>query len=77
MSLIDGLTKREREVLAWLHQGLSNKEIALAMGISHRTVQKHLQRIYKYFCLQSRAELVGLKSMEERAQGSGVCQPEN
>jgi hypothetical protein len=30
----------------WLQQGMSNKEIALALDVSPRTVQKHLQRIY-------------------------------
>lgn len=67
MSLRDGLTKREQEVLDWLHQGLSNKEIALAMAISPRTVQKHLQRIYQWFGFQTRAELVGVKSIEKKA----------
>lgn len=58
------LTKREREVLAWVHQGLSNKEIALAMGISPRTVQKHLQRIYHWLGVQSRAEAMAWKARE-------------
>lgn len=54
----DGLTKREGEVLSWLQEGLSNKEIALAMGISHRTVQKHLQRIYRRTDVETRTELL-------------------
>ena len=29
----DGLTKREQAVLSWLENGLSNKEIAIALGI--------------------------------------------
>jgi DNA-binding CsgD family transcriptional regulator len=67
VSLRDGLTKREQEVLAWLHQGMSNKEIALAMAISPRTVQKHLQRIYQWVGVQTRAGLVGVKSIEKKA----------
>lgn len=54
----DGLSQRETTVLDWLRQGLSNKEIAMAMGISHRTVQKHLQRIYQRLGVQTRAEAI-------------------
>ena len=54
----DGLSQRETTVLDWLRQGLSNKEIALAMGISPRTVQKHLQRIYHHLGVQTRAEAI-------------------
>lgn len=40
------LTERERSVLDRLAEGRSNKDIAHRLGISARTVQKHLQRIY-------------------------------
>jgi len=54
----NGLSTRESEVLSWLQEGLSNKEIALALGISHRTVQKHLQRVYRHAEVKTRAELL-------------------
>ena len=54
----DGLSKRERTVLAQLQQGMSNKEISLALGISPRTVQKHLQRIYYHLGVQTRVEAI-------------------
>jgi len=54
----DGLTKREQAVLSWLENGLSNKEIAFALGISPRTVQKHLQRIYQHLGVQTRVEAI-------------------
>jgi len=54
----DGLTKRESEVLSWLQQGMSNKEIALTLGISPRTIQKHLQRIYMHLDVHTRAEAI-------------------
>lgn len=41
-----GLTPREAEVLRWLAQGKSSPEIAAILGISARTVSKHLTRIY-------------------------------
>lgn len=58
MMVNQGLSKREREVLVWLKQGLSNKEIGLALGISPRTVQKHLQRVYHHLGVQTRTEAV-------------------
>lgn len=45
-------------MLSWLQEGLSNKEIAMALGISHRTVQKHLQRVYRQADVNTRAELL-------------------
>jgi DNA-binding CsgD family transcriptional regulator len=41
-----GLTKRQAEVLGWLAQGKSNEEIGFGLGLSPRTVKKHLERIY-------------------------------
>ena len=54
----EGLTEREQTVLSWLKNGLSNKEIGLAMGISPRTVQKHLQRVYQHLGVRTRVEAV-------------------
>jgi DNA-binding CsgD family transcriptional regulator len=54
----DGLSQREGEVLSWLQQGMTDKEIALALDVSPRTVQKHLQRIYLHFDVHTRAEAI-------------------
>ena len=54
----NGISEREHEVLSWLQQGMSNKEIALALSISQRTVQKHLQRVYQHLGVSTRAELI-------------------
>jgi DNA-binding NarL/FixJ family response regulator len=54
----DGLTKREQAVLHWLRKGFSNKDIAQAIGISPRTVQKHLQRVYQHLGVCTRAEAI-------------------
>ena len=39
------LTPREREVLAKIMEGLLNKEIAYALGVSERTVKAHRGQI--------------------------------
>lgn len=54
----DGLSNREQAVLDLLQQGISNKEIALALGISPRTVQKHLQRVYRRLGVATRTEAI-------------------
>jgi len=44
---LDALSPREREVLAQVRDGATNGEIAAALGISPRTVQKHLERVFE------------------------------
>jgi DNA-binding NarL/FixJ family response regulator len=51
------LSMREREILVWVSHGLMNKEIALRLGISDKTVKTHLQRIFKKTHLHHRAQL--------------------
>jgi len=41
-----GLSARESEILGWVAQGKTNPEIGAILGISRRTIQKHLERIY-------------------------------
>lgn len=41
------LTNREIEVLILVRVGMTNKEIALKLGISPSTVHKHLQSCYR------------------------------
>jgi DNA-binding NarL/FixJ family response regulator len=54
----DALTEREIEVLTLTGQGLTNKAIGLQLGISARTVQGHLARIYGKLDVNSRTEAV-------------------
>ena len=50
------LTKRESEVLKQLALGLSNKEIALALGISYETVKEHVQHILRKVGVSDRTQ---------------------
>jgi DNA-binding NarL/FixJ family response regulator len=51
------LSPREREVLAAVVEGLSNDEIASRLGISPRTVESHLRRLFERHGVASRTEL--------------------
>ncbi len=43
----DPLTPREREVLRGIATGLTNKEVAADLGISHRTVETHRENVMR------------------------------
>src|SRR5690606_11115590 len=49
-----GLTGREGEVLSWLSKGKSNRDIAQILGLSPRTVDKHLEQIYAKIDVENR-----------------------
>ena len=52
------LTPREREVLDWLAQGLTNRAIAARLGISDHTVKFHVASIYGKLGASTRAEAI-------------------
>jgi LuxR family maltose regulon positive regulatory protein len=52
------LTARERDVLAMISQGFSNKSIARALGISPETVKTHVKRIFLKLAVNTRTEAV-------------------
>jgi PAS domain S-box-containing protein len=52
------LTPREREVAAFLMEGMTSKEIGKALGISHRTVEIHRARLMRKYRAGSSVDLV-------------------
>ncbi|QOZ84994.1 MULTISPECIES: response regulator [Chromobacterium] len=53
---LDKLTPREREILGFLAQGKSNKEIARSLDLAESTVKIHVQNILKKLSLSSRVQ---------------------
>jgi DNA-binding NarL/FixJ family response regulator len=51
------LTAREREVLTFITDGLSSKEIARIFGISHRTVECHIDHIRRKSGVRKRTSI--------------------
>ena len=49
-----GLSPREIELLSWVAQGKSNKDIEIILSISLHTVTKHLEHIYTKLGVNSR-----------------------
>jgi DNA-binding NarL/FixJ family response regulator len=54
------VTAREAEVLIWLTRGKSNRDIAEILGLSPRTVNKHLEQIYAKLGIENRSSAVAL-----------------
>ena len=52
------LTARETEVLSWLAKGKTNRDIGDILGMSPRTVNKHLEHIYEKLGVETRTAAV-------------------
>lgn len=53
---IDSLTRRELEILTQIASGMFNKEIALNLDISERTVKNHISNIFKKIDVSDRTQ---------------------
>lgn len=60
------LTAREAEVLNWLAQGKSNRDIGAILTLSPRTVNKHLEQIYVKLAVENRtaAAVLAIRTIE-------------
>jgi DNA-binding NarL/FixJ family response regulator len=63
------LTPRESEVLTWISRGKTNQEIAMILDFSPRTVNKHLEQIFRKLGVENRttAAAVSLKYLNQFA----------
>ena len=54
------LTTIEEQVAAIVAEGRANQEVAAELGISNKTVESHLSRVYRKLGVHSRGELTSL-----------------
>ncbi|HEY8359592.1 MAG TPA: LuxR C-terminal-related transcriptional regulator, partial [Ramlibacter sp.] len=54
------MTPREAEVLSWLAKGKTNRDIADILGMSPRTVNKHLEHIFEKLGVETRTAAVAV-----------------
>jgi DNA-binding CsgD family transcriptional regulator len=59
-------TNREREIVDLLMQGMTNRQIAQALGNAEATVKKHLHHIYRKLGVRSRTLLIVEQSSKKR-----------
>jgi DNA-binding NarL/FixJ family response regulator len=65
------LTRREAQVAVCLFRRMTSRGIGAALGMSHRTAERHVQNMYEKLSVRSRTELLELLS-ESRL----VCPPD-
>ena len=65
-TIAGALSVRERDTLALIAQGLSNKEIARILAVTPETVKSHVKHIFTKLSVEKRAQAVS------RAQSLGL-----
>jgi len=61
----DDVTERERQIIDFVCQGYTNREIAASLSLSEHTVKAHLNRIFRKFKTTSRSKLITLVHREK------------
>ncbi len=68
------LSGRQRDILELLQQGCSNQEIAARLGLSAKTIENHLTRLYRQLGVNSRLEAIAyIHQQPEYLVVSGVA----
>lgn len=60
------LTPRETEVLSWVAKGKTNRDVGDILGMSPRTVNKHLEHVFEKLGVETRAAAAALASRESK-----------
>ncbi|HTX28279.1 MAG TPA: response regulator transcription factor [Streptosporangiaceae bacterium] len=68
---VGALTRREREVLAEIAKGRSNREIARALNVSEKTVKAHVSAVLAKLGVQDRTQAALLAVRHERGGPAG------
>ena len=69
------LTHRQREMLGFLHEGLSNLAIARQTGLHVKTVETHLTQLYRHLGVRSRLEAVAYLQCHADLLGDSTLRP--
>jgi len=69
------LTPRQHDILRMLRIGLDNQSIARKMGLSVKTVENHLTRLYRQLNVQSRLEAVTYANQHPELLGETTPSP--
>jgi len=71
----DLLSKREREVVSAVAEGLTNREIGERLGLSRHTVKNYLLHVFDKLGVSNRIELLFLSLSQTTAAGNGAAMP--
>jgi DNA-binding NarL/FixJ family response regulator len=71
------LTPREREIVAFLRQGMRNKQIAGEMGITEGTVKIYLFRLFHKLGVRNRFELARCGTVDDLQLTPSTTMPAN
>lgn len=72
VTLPDGLTQREAEILVLIAQGLTNPEIAARLFLSNHTVKTHISRIFAKTGSRDRAAAIGYAHRHDIGLGAAA-----
>jgi two-component system, NarL family, response regulator NreC len=70
---MNDLTAKEREVLSLVSSGLTTKEIAVQLHISHHTVESHRKNLLRKCRAKNSAELIQKILFAQFASNAGVA----
>ena len=62
------LSRRERQVLGLIGEGLTTRQMARRLGISERTIESHISRLYQKLAVRTRVQAL------HRAAGLGLIE---